>query len=228
MLLDALRVLVMAGLSVAMLTATVHAQTSAVWSDFAPRLLPPTDNLMTRMDFEVRMQDSAPIPTSVSLGRVLDGESSVSLRVQRLRPEIGLTRRPLAVDVGAGTPFRIIDTDLQQTAVSFDVKFTWPSRDQSSDSLIEPYLLFGPAAFVAERNPFANPLGLQADTSLRVGLKAEAGITWRLDRNTSLFSEYRFIRGGDNPILSSGGRLGPGPGSSPSGYDLVSGIRLTF
>jgi hypothetical protein len=226
--LGALRVVLVAALSVIMLTPSVHAQTGAVWTDFAPRLLPPTDNLMTRADFEVRAPDSGPIPTSLSLGRVLEGESSVSLGVTRLRPEMGLTRRPLTVDVGAATPYRNIDVDLQQTSVSFDLKFRWPSRDSSGGSLVESYLLFGPGVFVAERNPFGNPLGFQADTSVRLGVKAEAGITWRLDGNTSFFSEYRFIRGGDTAILSSGGRFGPGPGSSPSGYDLLSGLRLSF
>lgn len=226
--LRALRVAVVTALSVIVLTPTVHAQTSAVWTDFAPRLLPPTDNLATRLDFEVRAADPGPIPTSLSLGRVLEGESSVSLGVIRLRPEMGLTRRPLSVDVGAATPYRTIDIDLQQTSVSFDLKFKWPSKDSSGIILFEPYLQFGPAVFVAERNPFGNPLGFQADTSVRLGVKAEAGITWRLDGNTSFFSEGRYIRGGDTAILSSGGRFGPGPGSSPSGYDLVSGLRLSF
>ena len=225
MLLCALRVLTVVALGVAILTPMAHAQTS-IWSEFAPRLLPPTDNLAVRLDFDDRPVEFR-IPTNVSLGRMLEGDSTVGLGVARLRPELGMSRRALNVDLSAGSPYRFIDIDLQQTAVSFDLKLMWPSQpDPSGVGAVQPYVSFGPAVFVAERNPFGNPLGLQADTAVRVGMKAEAGVTWRLDRNTALFSEYRFTRGGDTPILSSGGRMGPG--SNASGFDLLYGVRFSY
>jgi hypothetical protein len=196
------------------------------WSDFTPRLIAPTDNLLFRVELEDR--NEARFPTSLSLGRWLEGDSSVGFGVSRLRPEIGLARRAPVSDVGVGNPYRVIDTDLQQTAISFDLRLDWPTplESQSGGGALKPYLLLGPAVFVAERNPFGNPLGLLADTAVRLGMKAEAGITWMLDRHTALFSEYRFTHGGDSPILSSGGRLGPG--GSATGYDILYGIRFSY
>jgi hypothetical protein len=131
------------------------------------------------------------------------------------------------VEPGAGTAYRLIDTNLQSTAVSIDFKLAWPSRWESSGvNLFQPYFSFGPALFVAERNPFANPLGTLADVAVRIGVKAWAGVTWQFDQNAAFFGEYRLTRGLEDPLLSSGGRLGPGSGVS--GYDLLYGIRFKF
>jgi hypothetical protein len=205
---------------------SAFGQTS-LWSSFLPGTPPPTDSLLPQMELETRNLEWS-FPTSLSLGQWLEGESTAGFGVARLRPDLGLSRRPQGLEVGVGTPYRLIDTDLQQTAISFDVKLAWPSRTDpaSSGGAFQPYLSFGPAVFVAERNPFGNVMGTLADTAVRVGMKAQAGVTWKLDRNTALFSEYRFTHGGDSPILSSGGRLGPG--NSASGYDILYGVRFSY
>jgi hypothetical protein len=211
-------------LATCVMAAPVCGQ-SLAWWDVSPQLIPPSDVLVPRED-AFDLPPAPPIPLTVSLGRWLEADSSVGFDVTRLRPDLGLSRLALGIEPTAGTAYRFIDSNLQQTAVSVDLKLVWPSPRESGAGLLQPYLAFGPAVFVAERNPFANPLGTLADVAVRVGLKAGAGISWQFDTAAALFGEYRIMRGTDSPLLSSGGRLGPGSGAS--GYDLLYGLRLRF
>jgi hypothetical protein len=219
----ALGLLTVSALGLCALAAPVHGQ-SLAWWDVTP-LAAPTDSLIAR-DALFEHPPAPQAPLSISLGRWLEAESSVGFDVTRLRPDLGLSRISPGIEPTAGTAYRFIDSNLQQTAVSIDLKLVWPSARESGDSWFQPYVAFGPALFVAERNPFANPLGTLADVAVRVGLKAGAGISWQIDQAAALFGEYRIMRGTDSPLLSSGGRLGPGSGAS--GYDLLYGLRLRF
>jgi hypothetical protein len=219
----ALALVTVSVLALCLAAGPVHAQ-SLAWWDFSPRLIPPTDVLIPRDD--VQQLSSPGFPTSVSLGRWLEADSSVGFDVTRFRPELGLSRLAPGIEPNAGTAYRLIDSNLQQTAVSVDLKLVWPSARDAVTGLLQPYLAFGPAVFLSERNAFANPLGTLADVAVRVGVKAGAGISWQIDTAVALFGEYRVTRGTDSPLLSSGGRLGPGSGAS--GYDLLYGLRLRF
>jgi hypothetical protein len=219
-----LRVLLVAALWVCVAAAAAYAQ-SGIWWDFSSRLRPTLDDLPSRNEAADRGPD-APAAPSIALGRWLDAESSLGFDVTRLRPDLGLSRIAPGIEPGAGTPYRLIDSNLQHTAVSFDLRLVWPSPREYGSSGLQPYFAVGPAVFVAERNPFANPLGTLADVAVRIGLKAGAGIHWQFDPTAALFGEYRLMRGTDNPVLSSGGRLGSGSGVS--GHDLLYGLRLRF
>jgi len=219
---------VLAAMTVSMLALCLGAGPvdgqSLAWWDFSPRLIPPTDVLIPRDD--VQQLPSPAFATSVSLGRWLEADSSVGFDVTRFRPDLGLSRLAAGIEPNAATAYRFIDSNLQQTAVSLDLKLVWPSARDADTGPLQPYLAFGPAIFVSERNAFANPLGTLADVAVWVGVKAGAGISWQIDAAAALFGEYRITRGTDSPLLSSGGRLGPGSGAS--GYDLLYGLRLRF
>ena len=199
---------------------------SPLWSDFSPRLLSVSDIPLATLKDDVLQLSSSPSSTSVPLGRWFDADSSVGLDVTRFRPDLGLSRLAPGVEPIAGTAYRFIDSNLQQTALSLDLKLVWPSRWDAVTGLLQPYLAFGPTLFFSERNPFANPLGTMADVAVWVGVKAGAGISWQIDSAAALFGEYRVTRGTDSPLLSSGGRLGPG--NSASGFDLLYGVRFKF
>jgi hypothetical protein len=212
-------------LSVAVLgllaVATPARAQSAIWWDSTPRLLPPTDGLVPASGAE------APAATSLPLGRWLDAESSLGLDVAPFRPDLGLAPLGGGIVAGPGTPYRLIDTTLHGTAIALDLKLTWPSRvEPSAPGLLQPYVSFGPAVFVGERHPVPNPLATPSDVTMRVGLKAGAGLTWQVDRRAAFFGEYRVTRGMEDSLLSIGGRNGPGAGVS--GYDLLYGLRFKF
>jgi len=81
----------------------------------------------------------------------------------------------------------------------------------------------GPALLVVESD---DPLGVLADrpdVTLSLGVRAGAGVTWRLDRNATLFGEYRFTRSGDSALAPPGGAAG-----DVSGYDFLYGVRFRF
>jgi hypothetical protein len=223
MLRVALGLLAVAIAGLGVVPVPVNAQ-SLAWWDVSPPLVPPSDALVPR-DNPFDLSPSSG-PLMVSLGRWLEADSSVGFDVTRLRPDLGVSRLALDVPPAAGTVYRFIDSNLQQTAVSVDLKLVWPTARDTRAGVVQPYVAFGPALFVAERNPFANPLGTLADVALRVGIKAGAGISWQFDSAAALFGEYRVTRGTESPLLSSGGRLGQG--SAASGYDLLYGLRLRF
>jgi hypothetical protein len=217
----ALVLMVASSLALCVPAGPAHGQ-SLAW-DFSPRLLPSTD--ITFKD-DLLQLPSATLPTSVALGRWFEADSSVGLDLTRFRPDLGLSRLAPGIEPSAGTAYRFIDSNLQQSALSLDLKLVWPSTWDAATGLLRPYLAFGPALFFSERNPFANPLGTMADVAVWVGVKAGAGISWQIDSAASLFGEYRITRGTDSPLLSTGGRLGSG--NSASGFDLLYGVRFKF
>lgn len=207
------------------LVVVVAAQAQSVgWTDFSAPTIPDSDVFLVRT---IEGRPETPVSATLPLGRWLEAESSVGVDVTRLKPELGLSRLVNGLEPAAGTPYRMIDSNLQNTAVSLDLKLRWPSSVMEAGiGMLRPYFSFGPALFVTERNPFANVLGTLADVAVRIGVKAAAGVSWHLNPDGALFGEFRLIRGVEGPLLSSGGRLGTDNGAS--GYDLLYGLRLRF
>ena len=213
----------LAGFALWVVVGVAQAQ-SVAWSDVTTPLIPSTDTHLFRT---VDERPDAPMPTSLPLGRWLEADSSVGVDVTRLKADLGLSRVVNGLEPTAGTPYRLIDSNLQNTAVSLDLKLRWPSSVMEAGiGMLRPYFSFGPALFVTERNPFANVLGTLADVAVRIGVKAAAGVSWHLMPDGAFFGEFRMIRGIEGPLLSSGGRLGSDNGAS--GYDLLYGLRLRF
>jgi hypothetical protein len=134
-------------------------------------------------------------------------------------PRFGVGPLGLGVDVGQ---FRLVDPG---TSIGLDLRLSWPGGAGSDGFAgFRPYLTMGPALLLAEPPDAASPLGPRADTTVAVGMRAGAGLTWQVDRNATLFGEYRVLHGSAEPL----GALGRGAGGDVSGFDILYGLRLRF
>jgi hypothetical protein len=115
---------------------------------------------------------------------------------------------------------RLADLEPRGQAVSFDVKLRWPGMEPTSP--LEPYLVFGPAVFV-DRLSDVGLAGMHPDPVVRLGVRAGAGFTWRIGRDTTLFGSYDFT----STELTSPAARTPGSGGI-DGYDILYGVRFRY
>jgi len=167
--------------------------------------------------------------------RSLDSSQPFTLGVDTSRFRIStLGPRPVIAteDPSFGSvPYRLFDSDLHGTAVSFDLKLRWPSSPAAETSVLgslEPYVSFGPTLFVtgADGTPRPGHPGVRSEGAMTLGLSWGAGLSWRFSRNAELFGGYRFMQYGRESGLSNGDR-------SPSetdliGHDVLYGISVRF
>jgi len=115
------------------------------------------------------------------------------------------------------------DAETRSTAMSFDIKLTWPG---SETSVVEPYVAFRPALFVVEPDDVSRLLGTRVDPALRVGAKAGVGLNWKLGKDTTFFSAYELSTAGHGGLGSPGARSSAD--SALNGFDFTYGIRLRY
>src|SRR5437879_5275584 len=115
------------------------------------------------------------------------------------------------------------DAETRSTAMSFDIKLTWPG---SETSVVEPYVAFRPALFVVEPDAVSRRLGTRVDPALRVGAKAGVGLNWKLGKDTTFFSAYELSTAGHGGLGSPGARSSAD--SALNGFDFTYGIRLRY
>jgi hypothetical protein len=119
-------------------------------------------------------------------------------------------------DLPPSTTIPQVEGDLQSTAISFDLKLTWPGVDVTR--AFEPYLVLGPALFVVEPDYVGRMLGTRVDPALRLGGKAGAGLNWHLGKDATLFGAYEATSGS-----------GPATKGAPdTGHDFTYGLRLRY
>lgn len=153
--------------------------------------------------------------------RLGDGVMGIGFGVSPLGPWPSVSPSPPTVQPGALAPRdQLIDPG---TAISFDLKLSWPSVvDVTSRSPVEPYVTLGPALLLPEPN--VSRAGPVADRSVSFGVRAGAGLTWQLDQNATLFGEYRFTRSRLETLLPFSGR-----GMNDVGeFDVLYGMRFRF
>ena len=153
--------------------------------------------------------------------RLGGGSMGFAVDVSPLRPWSAPAPTPNIAEPGGPLPhYRLIDP---ATAISFDLKLSWPSvADPARRSALQPYLTFGPALLMPETN--ASLAGPVSDRPITLGLRAGAGVSWQFDPNATLFGEYRVTRGASETLLPFGGRSAIDVG----GFDLLYGVRLRF
>jgi len=115
------------------------------------------------------------------------------------------------------------DLEPRGKAVSLDVKLRWPTADLP----IEPYVVLGPALLVDRPQDLASLMAVPSDPTFRVGAKAGAGFNWRLSREATLFGSYDFTTTKVDGAFSSPGSKTPAT-NSPTGYDLLYGVRFRY
>lgn len=114
------------------------------------------------------------------------------------------------------------DREPRGRAVSFDIKLKWPTAELP----IEPYLVLGPALFVDQLQELSSPIGIPADPVLRLGAKAGAGFNWRLSKDATLFGSYDVTTTTADRFTSPGTKAPTA--STPTGYDLLYGVRFRY
>ena len=150
------------------------------------------------------------------LEHLTDGGSAI-----RLGFGVAPLRGPLAP-----TPAPVPGVQEGETAtmVSFDLNLTWPGAGRSS--VLEPYLVLGPALFVVEPDFAGRLLGTRVDPTLQLGARAGAGLNWRVGKRTTLFGGYEITTTTPGGFASSGPK---GPAESGiSGYDFTYGLRFLY
>lgn len=109
------------------------------------------------------------------------------------------------------------------TAVSFDLKLSWPSNDHPTlRTPLQPYVMLGPALLMPEPN--LRLVGPPPDRPITLGVRAGAGVNWPVDQNATLFGEYRYTHGASDTLLHFGGKSA----SEVGGFDLLYGVRFRF
>jgi len=162
--------------------------------------------------------------------RWLDSSNPFSLGVDTTRFRVSsLGTRPVITTEDpalTSAPYRLIDSDLLGTAVTFDLKLRWPLFSGSGSSLpsLAPYLSFGPTVLVpsAEGVSRPGPPG-KSEGPMAFGLSWGAGLSWRFSRSAELFGGYRFMQFG-RENLSHGER----PETELTGHDVMYGISVRF
>jgi len=167
--------------------------------------------------------------------RWLDGSQPVMLGLgtSRFRVSTLGTKPVIAIEDPSygGVPYRLIDSDLYGTAVSFDLKLRWPFSSATASSgfgAVEPYLSFGPTLFVAGSDNvlrLGQP-GSRSEGAMSLGLSWGAGLSWRFTRNVELFGGYRFMQYGRESVFSHGERSSPE--TDLIGHDVLYGISVRF
>ena len=163
----------------------------------------------------------------------LDGSPPFSLGVDTSRFRVStLGSRPLigTEDPGlSNAPYRLIDTELFGTAVSFDLKLRWPAASGASAmGSFAPYLSFGPTVLFPGAEGVARSAqpGSRTDGPMAVGLSWGAGLSWRFARNAELFGGYRFMQFGRDSF--SHGDRSTSSDTELTGHDVLYGISVRF
>jgi hypothetical protein len=123
----------------------------------------------------------------------------------------------------AGEGARLLDTDSQVMAVSFDLKLAWPGAARIGP--VEPYLALGPALFVIEPDDTGRLLGTRVDPTLQLGAKAGAGVNWHVGKRVTLFGAYEMMTAAPGGLASGGAKA---PEAGFSGYDFTYGLRFLY
>jgi hypothetical protein len=130
---------------------------------------------------------------------------------------------PEAIPGSTATESRLLwDREARGKAVSFDITLKWPTEKLP----IEPYVFIGPALLVDQPQELSNPTAVPADSVFRLGAKAGAGFTWRLTKEATLFGSYDVTTSAVDGLTSAGAKA-PGT-STPTGYDLLYGVRFRY
>ena len=165
--------------------------------------------------------------------RWLDGSQPFSLGVDTSRFRVSTlgTRPVIGTEDPAlsSAPYRLIDTDLLGTAISFDLKLRWPSASGASAfGSLAPYLSFGPTVLFpgAEVVSRSGPPGSRSEGPMALGLSWGAGLSWRFARNAELFGGYRFLQFGRDSL--SHGERSTAPDTELTGHDFLYGISVRF
>jgi len=117
---------------------------------------------------------------------------------------------------------RILSDSPHGKAVSFDMKLRWPT----GDTPFEPYVVLGPALFVAQPQEFNTILGTQIDPTYRLGARAGAGFNWRLGKDATLFGSYDMTRATGDTFTAPGTKASTN--GSATGYDVLGGVRFRY
>jgi opacity protein-like surface antigen len=160
--------------------------------------------------------------------RWLDGSQPFSLGVDTQRFRVSSGARPV---IGTEDPllsggqYRLLDSDVLGTALSFDLTLRWP-RSSGSSGLgpLDPYLSFGPTLLMpgVEGVSRPGPAGARGDGPMALGLSWGAGLSWRLSRNTELYGGYRFLQFGRENLSHDRAE------NELTGHDVLYGISVRF
>lgn len=160
------------------------------------------------------------------IDRWIDGSQPLSLGVDTSRFRVSSGTRPLIGTedpVLSGQQYRLLDSDLLGTAVSFDLTLRWP-RASGSSSLgpLEPYLSFGPTLLLPGVEGVSRPATAKGDGPMALGLSWGAGLSWRLSPSTALYGGYRYLQFGRDSLSHDRAE------SELIGHDVLYGISVRF
>ena len=164
------------------------------------------------------------------IDRLLDGSQPFSLGVDTSRFRVLPGTRPLIGTedpVLSGQQYRLLDSDLLGTAVSFDLTLRWPRASASGSSTLgplEPYLSFGPTLLLPGVEGASRPglAGAKGEGPMALGLSWGAGLSWRLSPNTALYGGYRYLQFGRDSLSHDRAE------SELIGHDVLYGISVRF
>jgi hypothetical protein len=97
-----------------------------------------------------------------------------------------------------GAVVQLAPLDLSVSLISLDIVLRLPllATPEIPNGRLTPYILGGPAAFIARADDGGNFIRrYQDDTDVTFGYNAGAGIGWQFSKSIGVFTEYRFTHG---------------------------------
>jgi opacity protein-like surface antigen len=133
---------------------------------------------------------------------LLGGQLGAELDVYHFRPDAA-AQRVRFTGLLAGVPgearTRLQSADIEITAVTANLlyRFALLSQPQFPRGRVQPYIGIGAGAFIARLSTTTSPFDENkdiADTDVRPGVQALAGVRWFLTHNIAVFAEYKFVQ----------------------------------
>jgi opacity protein-like surface antigen len=133
---------------------------------------------------------------------LLGGHIGAELDVYHFRPDLEAQRvrfTGLLAGVQGDTRTRLQSADIEVTAVTLNLLYRLALLQQPRfpRGRLQPYIGVGAGAFIARLSTTTSPFDENkdiADTDVRPGIQALAGVRWFFTRNLSVFAEYKFVQ----------------------------------
>jgi len=133
---------------------------------------------------------------------ILGGHLGAELDVYHFRPDLGqqtVTFTGLFAGVNGETRTKLQSADIEVTAATINLlyRFGFLTDQRFPNGRLQPYVGVGGGAFIARLSTRTSPFDENkdiADTDVRPGVQALAGLKWFLTRNIALFAEYKFVQ----------------------------------
>lgn len=159
-----------------------------------------TSDAEAKLGSGLRLKDvefDSSITYGARFGRYFESVPWLGLTLDGISYHANLDKQT-AVVKNTGSVAQLAPLNISVSLISFDVVLRVPllATAEIPNGRLTPYILGGPAAFLARADDRGNFVRRdQDDTDVSFGYTAGGGVGWQLSKNIGVFGEYRFTHG---------------------------------